>query len=115
MMWHLQYFILFYGQIIYCVPILFIHSSVYEYVNCKHVLALRNNATMNIPVRIICVDIYFHFPRVHASEWCYWWYYSYGFWWLLAILGFHHTSLCLHNAFSCMFLSVWISEFKFIF
>lgn len=83
-------------------------------VNCEHFLALRNNATMNIPVWIIYVDIYFHFPRVHASEWCYWWYYSYGFWWLLAVLGFHHSSLCLHSAFSPMYLSVWISEFKII-
>lgn len=50
MMWRLQYLIPFYGQIIYCVPILFIHSSVDEYVHREHFLALTNNATMNIPV-----------------------------------------------------------------
>lgn len=54
------------------VPPLYIHLSVNKYLKCFNILAIVNNATINICVQVFCVDTHFHFlvyiPRSGTTE-----------------------------------------------
>ena len=49
--------------------ILFIHSSVNGHLDCFHVLAIVNIATVNVEVHI---SLNYDFLRVYAQSWDYW-------------------------------------------
>ena len=50
--------------------IFFIHSSVYGHLGCFHVLAILNNAAMNIWGA--CVFLNYDFLRVYVQAWDCW-------------------------------------------
>ena len=63
-----QNFILFYGCEMYVSHIFFIHLSLDGYLDCFHILAIVNNAAMNIRVHIsFSISVFIFFTKTPRS------------------------------------------------
>jgi len=54
--------------VVYIYHIFFIYSSVDEHLGCVHILAVVDNAAMNIGVHV-CFELVFFFFQICTQEW----------------------------------------------